>query len=67
VGWGNALNLRVAQIDQNSETDTSLDFAKDCVYITLNLHARLSEACAEIGRMIGYMLRDPAPFLISVL
>jgi len=52
---------------ENSETDTSIDFAKDCGYITLEQHAILSEACAEIGRMLGSMLRNPARFLISDL
>lgn len=50
---------------ENSETDTSLDFAKDCGYITTEQHASLSDSCTEIGRMLGSMLRNPASFLIS--
>jgi len=50
---------------ENSETDTSLDFAKDCGYLTEAQHANLTSLCAEIGRMFGSMLRNPAPFLIS--
>jgi len=50
---------------ENSETDTSLDFALDCHYITREQHAKLSEYCAEIGRMLGSMLKNPSPFLIS--
>ncbi len=50
---------------ENSETDTSLDFAKDCGYITAEQHRYLTSLCEEIGRMLGSMLRNPAPFLIS--
>lgn len=50
---------------ENSETDTSIDFAQNCGYISWEQHATLSEACAEIGRMLGSMLRNPEPFLIK--
>ena len=50
---------------ENSETDTSLDFAHDCGYITSVQHEYLTSLCAEIGRMLGSMLRNPTPFLIS--
>jgi four helix bundle protein len=50
---------------ENSETDTSLDYAKDCGYITEVEHRKLTERCAQIGRMLGSMIRNPAPFLIS--
>ena len=50
---------------ENSETDTSLDFALDCGYITADKHQHLSGLCAEIGRMLGSMLRNPTPFLTS--
>jgi four helix bundle protein len=33
------------------ETDTSLDFAKDCGYISVEQHKDLTSRCAEIGRM----------------
>jgi four helix bundle protein len=48
---------------ENSETDTSLDFAHDCGYITTEQHDQLATLCSEIGRMLGAMLRNPAPFL----
>src|SRR5262245_33185281 len=32
---------------ENSETDTSLDFAKDCGYITEAEHSDLTSRCAE--------------------
>ena len=50
---------------ENSETDTSLDFARDSQYITGEQHEHLTGLCTEIGRMLGSMLRKPAPFLIS--
>ena len=50
---------------ENGETDTSLDFARDCQYISTDQHTHLTELCAEIGRMLGSMLRNPAPFLIK--
>lgn len=50
---------------ENSETDSSLDFACDCGYITRKQHADLTAACTEIGRMLGGMIKNPEPFLIS--
>jgi four helix bundle protein len=34
---------------ENAETDTSLDFALACGYITNEIHAQLAEANTEIG------------------
>lgn len=50
---------------ENSETDTSLDFAKDCGYISEVQHLQLTNLILEIGKMLGSMLRNPAPFLTS--
>ena len=52
---------------ENSETDTSLDFAHDCGYITDAEHQKLTAECAEIGRMLGSMIKSPDKFLISDL
>jgi four helix bundle protein len=52
---------------ENSETDSSLDFAKDCGYITVEQHFKLTSLCQEIGKMIGSMIRHPGPFLTSDL
>ena len=49
---------------ENSETDTWLDFAKDCGYLEENDHARLTEKCASVGKMLGSMLNNPTPFLV---
>src|SRR5688500_3580055 len=50
---------------ENSETDSSLDFAKDCQYITQSQHRELTLDCADIGRMLGRMISQPGAFLIS--
>ena len=52
---------------ENSETDSSLDFARDCGYITNENHASLTSLGQEIGRMLGSMIKNPTPFLISDL
>jgi four helix bundle protein len=50
---------------ENSETDTSLDFARDCGYITLAEHSELACQGVEVGKMLGAMLQDPTPFLLT--
>src|SRR5438046_4169451 len=35
---------------ENSETDSSLDFAKDCRYVTGEQHDQLTSLCQEIGK-----------------
>ena len=48
---------------ENSETDTWLDFAEDCGYLNGKDHSRLAEKCSSVGKMLGSMLNNPAPFL----
>ena len=50
---------------ENSETDTSMDFALDCQYITPEQHAELTSLGTEVGRMLGSMLDNPDPFLLT--
>jgi len=50
---------------ENGETDTSLDFAKDCGYLTENEHCQLVANCSEIGKMLGSMIQKPDPFLLT--
>src|SRR5438477_1086785 len=50
---------------ENSETDSSLDFAKDCEYITAERHQELTAVCRQIGKMLGSMINRPGSFLIS--
>ena len=49
---------------ENSETDTALDFARDCGYIPPQSHKKLVHSCAEIGRMLHGMMNKSASFLI---
>jgi len=50
---------------ENAETDTWLDFARDCGYLDKAKHARLTTECREVGAMLGGMLRNPTPFLLK--
>ena len=50
---------------ENNETDSSLDFAKDCGYITSSTHRDLVTLNREVGKMLGAMLKNPSPFLLS--
>jgi four helix bundle protein len=52
---------------ENSETDSALDFAKDCGYISANEHKLLTARCAEIGRMLNGMIKKSESFLIADL
>jgi four helix bundle protein len=52
---------------ETNETDTSLDFAKDCGYITEPQHRTLTDLNREIGKMLGSMMGNPEPFLIKRL
>jgi len=49
---------------ENGETDSSLDFAKQCGYISPEQHRALTGKCVEIGRMLGGMIKKSEPFLI---
>ena len=50
---------------ENAETDTWLDFAKDCGYLSSEEHERLTADCREVGAMLGAMLNKPGSFLIK--
>ena len=50
---------------ENSETETWLDFAKDCGYLNLEDYLRLSKQSRRVGKMIGSMLKNPKPFLLK--
>ena len=48
---------------ENSETETWLNFAKDCGYLSMEDHAHLSAQCRSVGKMIGSMLKNPESFI----
>ena len=50
---------------ENSETDTWLDYAKDCGYISAADHLHLTSDCASVGAMLGAMMKNPKPFLLK--
>lgn len=50
---------------ENSETDSSLDFARDCGYISIEEHNSLIIIVAEVGRMLGSMINNSSSFLIK--
>ncbi len=48
-----------------NETDSALDFARDCGFIDVEAHRQLVGQCAEVRKMLGAMLQNPAPFLLK--
>ena len=50
---------------ENSETDSSIDFARDCGYIDDAEHEKLAGMVTEIGKMLGSMIQRPDPFLLA--
>ena len=47
---------------ENSETNTWLDFALACKYISKEQHIDLSNQGIEIGKLINYMINNPVKF-----
>jgi four helix bundle protein len=50
-------------IGENWETDTALDFARDCAYISEEEHAQLTSLNSEVGKMLRSMHSRPEKFL----
>ena len=50
---------------ENAETDSSLDFARDCGYISADQHAAMTATGTEIGKMLGSMIKNPESFLVA--
>jgi len=44
---------------ENTETQVSLDFAKDCNYITESDYSTLLSRSEEIGKMLNHMIHNP--------
>ena len=47
---------------ENSETNVWLEFAFECNYITKEIYQKLSVKNIEIGKLINYMINNPAKF-----
>lgn len=50
---------------ENSETDTWLNFAMDCGYLSGTDYNHFTKQCKEIGAMLGSMLNNPSSFLLK--
>ncbi len=52
-------------IGENWETDTAFDFARDCGYLSTEMHAQLTSLNAEVGKMLRSMHEHPEKFLTT--
>ena len=50
---------------ENGEVETWLDFAKHCGHISEKQHTELTAKVAEVGKMLGAMMNNPGPFLLT--
>jgi four helix bundle protein len=50
---------------ESNETATSLDFSRDCGYITAAEYEEVAAQNRSIGRMLGSMIKAPKLFLIA--
>src|SRR5438067_10856953 len=48
-----------------NEADSSLDFARDCGYISTETHRALAAKCTEVRRMLGGMMKKHGAFAIT--
>ena len=53
-------------LGENAETDSSLDFARDHGFITIDQHASLSSLNDEVGKMLTSMIANPEKFLLRL-
>jgi four helix bundle protein len=49
---------------ENAETETWIDFAYDCKYLSEQDHALFAAKCHEAGAMIGSMINNPSSFIL---
>jgi four helix bundle protein len=50
---------------ESNETDSSLDFAHDCGYISAQQHQDLVEKCTQVRRMLGGMMEKSETFILA--
>jgi len=61
--YPNMFVSKLADADaQATETQVWLDFARDCGYISVELHEELAAGYEEIGRMLSSMISTPEKF-----
>lgn len=51
---------------ENSETNTWLDFALACGYISQDIHSEYSFQGKEIGKLINYMINNSGKFGVKI-
>ncbi len=51
---------------ENLETQTWLNFARDCGYLEAGDFARLRDDSEEVGRLLGGMLAKPESFCLKI-
>jgi four helix bundle protein len=49
---------------ENTETEVWLDFSAACRYINSEEFRILNNKSAEVGRLLGYMMKNPSKFLL---
>jgi len=49
---------------ENAETETSIDFAYDCGYISSGEYTQFIELNHEVGKMLGAMLNSPEKYVL---
>jgi four helix bundle protein len=49
---------------ENAETDSWLDFAKDCGYLAEKDYLELKDCNREVGKLLGSMINAPSKFLL---
>jgi len=52
-------------VADRNETDTWIDFAKDCGYLSEVDNYRLINERRGVGAMLGSMMNNPVPFLVK--
>jgi four helix bundle protein len=50
---------------ENSETQTWLDFALECGYISAEVKQELNDKSLEVGKLINYMINNPGKFGVA--
>ncbi|MDA3923748.1 MAG: four helix bundle protein [Kiritimatiellae bacterium] len=51
---------------ENAETETSIDFAYDCGYITVEEYKQMLNLNHEVGKMLGVMLNTPEKYVLHI-
>lgn len=50
---------------ENGETQTWLDFALACEYISLEEYRKLNDRAEEVAKLLVFMMNNPEKFLVK--